>query len=160
MLELGKNLLDRIQIRRIRRKKEELGANCADRRSHCGKFVAAQIVHDHDIAGGQSRDQELLDVGGEDVPIDRTVDHAGSINSVTSQGGKKRHRIPMAERSPGNESAPALRPSSERSHIGFGPSFIEKNQPLGVKLPLMLFPPPACSGDLGALLLFRELCFF
>jgi phosphate uptake regulator len=35
----------------------------------------AQIVHDHDTAFRQRRDQALLDIGREDLAIDRLVEY-------------------------------------------------------------------------------------
>src|SRR5215213_2765611 len=50
-LELGKDLLDRVKVGRIRRQEEQLGAGGADQPADRLALVAAEIVHDDDDAG-------------------------------------------------------------------------------------------------------------
>ena len=54
VLELGEDLLDRVQIGRVFRQEEELGAGGADGVAHRLALVAAEIVHDDDVAGRAS----------------------------------------------------------------------------------------------------------
>ncbi len=50
VLDLGGRLLDRIEIGRIGREIPEPCAGGPDRPPHSGGFVAAEIVHHHDVA--------------------------------------------------------------------------------------------------------------
>src|SRR6267154_6833238 len=62
-LELGKQLLDRIEVRAVCRKVEQ---NCTpgfDRLCNAFDHVNARIVHEYDIVLLQSRSEELFDVG-------------------------------------------------------------------------------------------------
>jgi len=48
-------------------------------------FMAAEIVHDHQVAGFEGRDENLIDIGAEDHAIDRAVDDAGRVEPVAAQ---------------------------------------------------------------------------
>ena len=56
MFELGKDLLNWIEIGRIWGQEEQPCADRADGLADGFSFVAAQIIHDDDIAGFQCRD--------------------------------------------------------------------------------------------------------
>src|ERR1700694_5089963 len=69
VFELGKDLFDRVQVRRIFRQEEQLGAGGPNELAHGFAFVAAEIVQDDDVAGLQGWDEYLFDVGPEASPI-------------------------------------------------------------------------------------------
>lgn len=50
-LEFGEDLFDRIEIGTVGRQEQQLGASRPDRPSHGLTLVAAEIVHDDDVAG-------------------------------------------------------------------------------------------------------------
>ena len=54
VLELGEDLLDGVQVGRVFRQEEQLGAGCADGLANGFALVAAEIVHDDDVAGPQA----------------------------------------------------------------------------------------------------------
>jgi transposase len=58
---------DRVQIGRIARQEEQFGAGGADQASDGLAFVAAQIVHDDDVAGSERGHEELLDIGAKPI---------------------------------------------------------------------------------------------
>ena len=62
-LELGEELLDRVQIRAVRRQVEDRNAGRGDRLADAVDLVRCQIVEHHDVTGSERRRQELLDVG-------------------------------------------------------------------------------------------------
>ena len=74
MLEFGEDLLDRVQVWRVFRQEEELGAGRADELAYGFGFVTAEIVHDDDVAGMKRGDEDLFDIGPEALPVDRTVE--------------------------------------------------------------------------------------
>ena len=51
MLELGEDLLDRVEVRAVGRQEEEPCAPCTDRCSDRRLLVAGEVVHDDDVAG-------------------------------------------------------------------------------------------------------------
>src|SRR4051812_12303334 len=85
--ELCEDLLDWVEIGAVRREEEQLCTGCADSPT-CGlSLVAAEIVQDHDVAWCEGGDEELLDPGGEELAVDRPIDHAWRIDPVMTQGG-------------------------------------------------------------------------
>ena len=46
--------------------------------------MAVEIVHDDDVARRESGDDELLDIGGEELAVDRSVEHAGRVDPVVA----------------------------------------------------------------------------
>jgi len=84
-LELGKQLLDRIQVRAICRKVERNCTPGSDRLFDAIDHVYACVVHEHYIAPLQSRSEELFDVGFERLAIHRAFQHKGRGNAVMTQ---------------------------------------------------------------------------
>lgn len=41
-------------------------------------LVTAEVIHDHDVAGAQRRDQDLFDIDLEDLAIDRPSRSSGA----------------------------------------------------------------------------------
>ena len=74
VFDLGDDLLDRVQVRRVFRQEEELGAGGANELAHGFGFVAAEIVHDDDVAGMKRGSEDLLDIGPEALAIDWAVE--------------------------------------------------------------------------------------
>ena len=73
MLELGEHLLDRVEVGAAGRKEQQAGARASDRRAHPFGFVAAEIVHDDDVAASERRDQLGFDIGLEGGAVGRSV---------------------------------------------------------------------------------------
>jgi hypothetical protein len=61
MLELGEDLLDRIEVWAIGRQVDEVGATGFDGLLDAGDLVAAEIVENDDVAGFERRRQRLFD---------------------------------------------------------------------------------------------------
>jgi hypothetical protein len=77
-LELSKDLFDRVEIGRVARQEEQLGAGAADQFTDCLALMAAEIIHDDNVTGAEGGDQELFDVSAEAGAVDRPVDDAGA----------------------------------------------------------------------------------
>jgi hypothetical protein len=159
-LELCEDLFDRVEIRGVGRQEEELGAGGTDRFADGGAFVAAEVVHDDDVAGGECRHQELLDPGGEELTIDRSVEHARGIDPVMAKRGDEGERAPSAERRSGDQLAASPAPATERRHVRLGPSLVDEDQALGIKPSLILLPLLAPARDRRPQLLGGEQRFF
>src|SRR6202051_2606195 len=74
VLDLGEDLLDRVQVRRVFRQEEELGAGRANELAYGFGFMTAEIVHDDDVAGAKRGDEDLFDIGPEALPVDGTIE--------------------------------------------------------------------------------------
>ena len=55
VLSLAEDRLDRIEIGRVARQEEQLGDGAADQAAHRLGLVAAEIVHNDDVAGAQGK---------------------------------------------------------------------------------------------------------
>ena len=84
MLDLGEGLLDRIEVWRIGRQVPQPGTGRFDRVAQGRRFVAAEIVHDDNVAGLEDRQELLLDVGAEAFAVDRPVEHARGCEPVAA----------------------------------------------------------------------------
>jgi len=69
VLELGEELLDRIEVGAVGRQEQEMGADRARRLP----LMAAEIVEDDQVSLGEGGDEDLLEVEGEELAVDRAV---------------------------------------------------------------------------------------
>ena len=58
--------------------------------------MAAEIVHDHEIAGQDRGEQHLLDMGSEAFAVDRSIEKPRRVNMVVAQGGDEGYGFPAA----------------------------------------------------------------
>ncbi len=122
--------------------------------------MAAQIVHDDDVAWSKRRYEELLDIGEEELAVDRPVEHAGGIDPVVAQRGEKGQRAPVAERDFRVQSLPAPGAAMCAGHVGLGPGLVDEDEARGIKLALVLAPLYPSPGDGRTILLAGEQAFF
>ena len=71
MLDLGKGLLDRIEIGRIGWQEPTPRTGGFDRLTDGSRFVAAEVFYDDDIAWLQDGNQLPLDIGAKALAVDR-----------------------------------------------------------------------------------------
>ena len=121
-LELGKDLFDRVEVGGVSRQEEQLGAGAADELAHGLAFVAAEIVHDDDVAETQRGHQELLDIGAKAGAVDRPIDNTGRSDAVMAQCRQKGQRPPAAVRHLGDQASTAAAAPAPAGHVGLGPS--------------------------------------
>ena len=159
-LELGEDLLDRVQVGGVRRQVQQLGPDGADGAANGGTFVTAQVVHDDNVTRGERWYEELLDPGGEVEAIDRPVEHAWRIDPIMPERGQEGQCPPMAEGGAGNQLLATRCPSADRRHVGLGPGLIDEDETPGIKPPLVFLPLLAPACDLGPQLFDGEQCFF
>lgn len=160
MFEFGEHLLDGVQVGGVGRQEDQLGACLADGAAYLGPFVAAQIVHHDDIAGLKGRTQNLLHPCNHALAVDRLIEHERRIDPIVTQRGDECHRTPVTVRNLGMQPLAHRCPAAQRGHVGFGPGLINKNQPPGIKPPLILLPLRASPGDLRAKLFGGKHAFF
>lgn len=159
-LELGEELLDWIEVGAVRRQEEQLRTACADRAPYGLPLVAAEIVHDDDVARRQSGNEELLDPSGEDLAVDRSVEDAGRIDPVVSQGREQGQCPPLSKGRFGVEAFASPRSAMRAGHVSLGPCFVDEDETFRVKTALILPPLRATPGDRRPILLAGEQAFF
>jgi hypothetical protein len=153
VFELGEELLDRVQIGRVFRQVEQPSTGGTDGAAHGVSFVRAEIVHDHDVALPESRDQNLLDVEKKRFAVDRAFDEPGSGDAIMAQSGHEGHGLPAAVRHLGFDALAARRPAPQRRHIGLGPGLVDEYQPSGIDPIAILGPLRPPARDIGTILL-------
>ena len=160
VLELGEDLLDRIEIGAVWRQEQELGASAADRLADGRPFVTAQIVHDDDVAGRECRHEELLHIVFEALAVDRLVEHARGVDPVTAERREEGHCAPMAIGNLGMKPLANRRPAAQRRHVGLRPGLVDEDEARRIKPALILLPLLASPGDLWPELFGGQHAFF
>ena len=128
--------------------------------SHGPALVAAEIVHNHDIAGVKRRDEELFDVDQKSLAVDGTIEKPRRLDSIMAQGSKERHRVPMAVRRPGLETLSFGSPAAQGRHVGLGPGLVDEDEPARINARLKACPSGAPSLYVGTFLLAGQQSFF
>ena len=159
-LELGEELLDWVQVRTVWRQEQELGAGGSDGLAHRSAFVAAQVVHDDDVPWLEGWHQELLDISGEGLAVDRAVEDAGCIDPIMPQRCQEGERAPVPKGGPANQLFAARSPTADRGHVGLGPRLVDEDEAPWIKPALILSPLLAPFGDGRPQLLGGEQSFF
>ncbi len=95
--QLGKGQLDRVQVRTVRRQKDEGRSGGRDRALHGGALMRAEVVRDHDVTAAQGGHEDLFDVGEETGPINRAFEDTRRGQAAQAQGGQKGARLPAGK---------------------------------------------------------------
>lgn len=159
-LELGKGLFDGVEVGRVWRKETQFRTAIFDRLSNSFTLVAAEIVHDHDIAGAERRCQKLLDIGPEAVAIDRAVDDQRRVDPVMAQCGDEGGGFPVAMGDMRLQPLATPAAAMAARHIGLRPGLIDEDEAGRVKPRLFGQPLGPSLGDIRAGLFFSENGFF
>ena len=96
MLELGEDLLDRVEIRAVGGQEDQMSANGADGGSGRLALVRAKIVQDHDISLCERGDEHLVDIGCQEIAVDRFIDHPWRIDTIMTKCGDRRSAFSSA----------------------------------------------------------------
>jgi hypothetical protein len=92
--------------------------------------VAGEIVEDDDITGAKGWAELFFDPLGKAGAIDRLIEHERRIDPVRAQGCDEGHGFPVPVRHLCVEPLADRRLAAQGSHIGFGPSFVNKDEAL------------------------------
>ena len=122
--------------------------------------MAAEIVHDDDIAGLEDRQELLLDIGAEALAVDRTIEHARRGEPIAAQCAEEGQCPPVALWREAPQAFAFRPPAAQWRHVGLDPGLIDKDQPPRIEPSLPGSPAPAPTRDIGAGLLKGEQCFF
>ena len=128
--EFGEQFFDRVQVGGVRRQVHDICSDLADGLGHPGLFVAGEVVHHHNVFAFQRRHEELLHVGQKTFAVHRTVEDEWRGQSGTPHGGHKRGGFPVSVGDSSNHTGGFQSPAITTGHLGVGPGFIKKYQPL------------------------------
>ena len=93
--KLGEDLFNRVEIGGVRRQEAERSAHPLNGGAYGGTLMAAQIVHNNDIAGGERWQQTLFDIGQEAGPVERAIEDTRRGNTVVAQRRHAGQRVPV-----------------------------------------------------------------
>ncbi len=122
--------------------------------------MAAEVVHDDDVAGAERRYEELLDISEEDLTVDWSIEHAWGIDPVVAQRGKEGQRAPVTEGDLGVQPLATRGAAVGAGHVGLGPGLVDEDEARRIKPVLVLAPLHPPAGDGGTILLAGEQAFF
>ena len=128
--------------------------------AHGLALVAAEIVHDDDVAWAQRGDEDLLDIGSKALAVDRPLEKPWRVDPVMAQGGQEGRGLPAAVRDLGDERSAARRPSPQRRHVGLGPGLVDEDQALRIDAILILCPLRPPPRDVGTIAFASHHAFF
>jgi len=151
--KLSEHLFDRIEVGTVGRQEEKSGADRADGPAHRMTFVAAEIVHDDNVAGLERRHEELLDIGFEAFAVDWSIKDARCVDAVVPQGGQECECLPMPVRRLPTQALSPQSPAMGADHVGLGPGLIDEDETGRINLSLMSFPACPSARDVGPVLL-------
>ena len=137
-----------------------MGLSLADCSPDGSALVAAEIVHDHDVAGVQSGHQRILDVGAELNTVDRPVEEDGSCDAVLSKCCQEGQGLPFAKGRLGEKPLTASTAPTARCHVSLSPGFVEEHQARRIEFSLVTLPAFTPSFDVGTVLFACEKTFF
>ena len=114
-------------------------------------LMAAEVVHDDNVAWRENRDENLLDISAEAHAIDRSVDDAGRGEAVATQRRQKREGPPFAEGRFGDQALASGAAAVGARHVGFGPGLVDEDKPPRIDRRLTIDPmrPPAFAREAG-----------
>jgi hypothetical protein len=108
----------RVQIGRVFRQEEQPRASRSNRSANGFVFVAAEIVHHHQITNFERGHQYPLDIDREAFAVDRAVEDPWGFDAVMAQRREKGHGFPMALRNLGFEPLASRGPQAVWSERG------------------------------------------
>ena len=155
-LELGEDLLDRIEVRGVFGQKHEARPDVSDRSSYGLCLVGAEVVEDDDVARLEGRNEELFNIGAEALAVDGPVEQAGRIDAVVAQGGEESRGLAAAMRNLVDEPLAFRRPAAQAGHVGFRPRLVDEHQSPGIDKALIGPPTRATAAYVRAVLLARD----
>ena len=112
-------MLNRIEVWRVGGQEEELGFGRADGGANGAALMAAEIVHNDDVARREDGHENLLDISAEACAIDRSVDDGGRGEPVAPQRRQESERLPFAERRFGDEARASSASAMGAGHVVF-----------------------------------------
>ena len=94
-LDFGEYLLDRVQIRAVSGQEQPQRTRRANGGAERLALMAAEVVHDDDIAWPECWHQELSDPGEEADGVDRLSQHTRCDDAVAAQRGDESQCLPV-----------------------------------------------------------------
>ena len=154
------DLFNRIEVWRVGGQEKELGFGRADGGANGAALMAAEVVHDDNVAWRENREENLLDISEEACAVNRSVDDAGRGEPVATQRRQESERPPFAERRFGDEAFASGASAMGARHVGFRPGLVDEDKPPRIDPRLTRLPPLTPPGDVRTVLFGGAKAFF
>jgi hypothetical protein len=149
-----------LRVWRVGGQEKELGFGGADRGANGAALMAAEVVHNDNVARREDGRENLLDIGAEAHAIDRSVDDAGRGEPVATQRRQEREGPPSAEGCLGDEALAFGASAMGARHVGFRPGLVDEQEPPRIDRRLTRLPPLTQPGDVRPVLFGGAQAFF
>lgn len=144
-LDLGEDLLDRIEVGGVGRQEPHLTPHRFDLLPNLAALMDIQIVEDHGLAGVQGGNEDLLPIGGEEGAVGRSFLHIRGVDAGRGQGRQEGHIRAVVAGDDTDRALPPWRPCPLPGHRGMGTGFVEEDE--GCRVERGRFSPPSGAGD-------------
>lgn len=159
-LQLVKEHLNRIEVRRILGEIAQFGADSPDRLLDTDNMMGRKIVDDHGVPALERRTQALLKIGEEGFRVHGPLEDHRGYDPGATQAGNERHGLPLPLRHNTDETLASWASTVQSHHIGGHRGLIDEYKSGWIKQTLIANPPPAGARDVGTLLLCGPQAFF
>jgi len=126
-LEFAEGQFDRVEVRRILRKINQRRARSFDGLRDPGDPVHRQIVHEHDLAAFEGRDEALLHVGEKHRPVHGSFEHKRCGHCALPQAAHERDCFPMSLRRVVDEPFATRSTAAQPHHRGVRAGFVDEH---------------------------------
>src|SRR5215212_2977336 len=159
-LELGEELLNRVEIGRVGWEVKHAGSRCPDRLFDPSDLVNSQVVHRDYVARLQRRREHLLDIGAEHGAGHGPVEHQGRDHASAAQARHDGRGLPMTRRRRIDQALAPGTPAREAGHRCGGGGLVQEHEALAIHVALPHPPAAAVPGHVGPILLGRSQALF
>ncbi|MBB4351852.1 hypothetical protein GGE35_005643 [Rhizobium cellulosilyticum] len=122
--------------------------------------MAAEIIHDDDVAWLEHRHQLLFDISAKAFAIDWPVEDTRRCQPIVPQGTQECQRAPVAMWRKRSQTLASWSPAPDRRHVGLDPGLVNKHQSLRIEVLLQGLPSLSSAGNIGTSLFKGEQRFF
>ena len=129
-LEFGESHFDWIEVGAVGRQEQQPGAGGADCGVCCWAFVAAEIIHNDNVARPENGDELRLHPGLEDGAVHGRIDDEGCDETIALEACNERLGFPVAEGSLGVKPVCSGAAPAQACQLGCCACFVYKNQPV------------------------------
>ena len=122
--------------------------------------MAAEVVHDDDVATPYGGHQKFADPRQETDGVCRPVEHTGRDDAIAPQTGHENQRPSMSMRHLCHQTLTRRAATVLARHIRRRPCLVNKDQPGSIDLPLQRLPYLTTPGNIGTVLFTGAQSFF
>ncbi len=139
-LQLGEDLLDRIEVRAVGREVEQPRPGGLDGLTHTRHLVGLQVVEDDGVTGLEHGHERVGDAGPEACAVGGAVEQGRGAQAIAAQGGGDRGGLVVPVRDCKPAALAPRSPTVAACHVDGRGCLVEEDQPVGIEGVLVLEP--------------------